>query len=158
VSAPAPPSTHHDALTGLPNRRLLDDRLTQALYLAQRRDAPLAVMLLALGAFAAPDDALLAQLARSLYACVRRADTVARYGAAEFALVLCDVRGEEECRTVASRVLEALAHAAPGRALHAAIGVVLYRGGAVDAEALLRNADAALYRARQGRDPLCFYR
>lgn len=158
MSAPAPPSTHHDALTGLPNRRLLDDRLRQALHLAQRRDARLAVMLLALGAFATPDDALLAELASALCACVRRADTVARYGAAEFALVLCDVRDEEECRAVAARALEALAQAASGRALHATIGVALYRGGAADADALLRNADAALYRAKQGRDPLCFYR
>jgi diguanylate cyclase (GGDEF)-like protein len=158
VSAPAPPSSHHDPLTGLPNRRLLDDRLQQALYLAQRRDARLAVMLLALGGFAVPDDARLADVARRLAACVRRSDTLARYGAAEFAFVLCDVRGEAECRVVAERVLQVIAPAGAGRPVDAVIGIALYQGGAADAEGLLRNADAALYRARQGREPLCFYR
>jgi diguanylate cyclase (GGDEF)-like protein len=156
VSGSLPPSSHHDELTGLPNRRLLDDRLRQALYLAQRRDAPLAVMLLALGGFPAPSDAALAEAAQRLAARMRRADTLARYGAAEFAFVLTDVRGEAECRVVAERLLQALAPSA--RAPDAAIGIALYPGAAVDAEGLLRNAEAALYRARQGREPLCFYR
>lgn len=158
MSASVPPSTHHDALTGLPNRRLLDDRLKQALYLAQRRDAQLAVMLLALAALTAPEDARIPGVARRLAACVRRADTLARYGSAEFAFVLCDVRGENECRAVAARVREALAQERPDEDLQPAIGVALYRGGLVDADALLRNAAAALYSARQGREPLCIYR
>lgn len=158
MSAPVPRSTHHDSLTGLPNRRLLDDRLRQALHLAQRRDASIAVMLLTLGAFAPADDALLVEAARRLAACVRRADTLARYGTAEFAFVLSEVRSEAECRAVAARVLEALAQAAPGRRLEPAMGIALHTGGAVDADALLRNADEALYRAKQGRDPVCLYR
>lgn len=158
MSSPAPPSSHHDALTGLPNRRLLDDRLEQALQLARRRDAQLAVMLLALRALSAPEDARLAGVARRLAECVRRADTLARYGTAEFALVLCDVRGEEECRAVAERVLEALSPPAFEGSLEPAIGIALYPGSAADADALMRNADAALYRAKQGPDPLCCYR
>jgi diguanylate cyclase (GGDEF)-like protein len=158
VSAPIPPSSHHDPLTGLPNRRLFDDRLKQALYLAQRRDVPLAVLLLALGGAVAPDDRLLVHAARALSACVRRADTVARYGATEFAFVLADARGEAECRTVAARLVEALSEAAAGRALEPVIGAALYQGGAADADALVRNADAALFRAKQGRETLCFCR
>lgn len=154
----APPSTHHDGLTGLPNRRLLDDRLAQALHLAQRRDAQLAVMLLALGGLAVSEDVRLADIAHRLAACVRRSDTLARFGAREFAFVLCDVRGEAECRAVAARVLEALEAAAPGSRSAALIGIALYEGGAGDAEALLRNAQAALYRAREGREGICTYR
>ena len=155
MSAAAPPSTHHDSLTGLPNRRLLDDRLRQALYLAQRHDSSLAVMLLGL-ALAGPDPAPLVELARRLAACVRRADTLARYGAAELAFVLSEVGGEAQCRRVAARVFESLAPF--GGELEPAIGIALYAGGAVDAEALLRDAEAALYRARHGREPVCFCR
>lgn len=158
MSAPVPSSSHHDPLTGLPNRRLLDDRLRQALHVARRRDARIAVMLLSLGALPGPDDALLVEAAQRLAACMRRADTLVRYGTAEFAFVLGDVPGEAQCRVVAARALEALAQAAPGRALDTAIGIALDAGGAVDADGLLRNADAALYRARQGRDRICFYR
>jgi GGDEF domain-containing protein len=150
-----PPSTHHDCLTGLPNRRLFDDRLRQALYLAERRDSTLAVMLLGL-ALAGPDDARLVELAGRLGSCVRRADTLARYGAAELAFVLNEVAGEAGCRLVAARVLEGVAALAAD--LAPAIGIALHSGGPVDADALLRNAEAALYRARQAREPVCFYR
>lgn len=155
MPAAVPPSTHHDSLTGLPNRRLLDDRLRQALYLAERRDSTTAVMLLGL-ALAGPDDARLVELAGRLGSCVRRADTLARYGAAELAFVLNDVAGEADCRLVAARVLEAVAALAAG--LAPAIGIALHSGGPVDADALLRNADAALDRARHGREPVCFCR
>jgi diguanylate cyclase (GGDEF)-like protein len=158
VSAPVPASSHHDPLTGLANRRLFDDRLKQALYLAQRRDSPLAVLLLGLGVAVAPDDAFLVRAAHALSACVRRADTVARYGAAEFAFVLTDARGEAQCRAAAARLVAALCEAAAGRALEPVIGAALYAGGAADADALVRNADAALFRAKQGRETLCFYR
>ncbi len=155
MSAAAPPSTHHDSLTGLPNRRLFDDRLRQALYLAERRDGTVAVILLGL-ALAGPHDARLVELAGRLGASVRRADTLARYGAAELAFVLNDVAGEADCRLVAARVLEVVAALAAD--LAPAIGIALHSGGPVDAEALLRNADAALYRSRHGREPVCFYR
>ncbi len=155
MSAAVPPSTHHDSLTGLPNRRLFDDRLRQALYLAERRDSTLAVMLLGL-ALAGPDDGRLVELAERLGACVRRADTLARYGADELAFVLNDVAGEADCRLVAARVLEVVAALAAD--LAPVIGIALHAGGPVDADALLRNVDAALYRARHGREPVCFYR
>jgi diguanylate cyclase (GGDEF)-like protein len=142
VSHQPPPSDYHDALTGLPNRRLLDDRLKQALYLAQRRDRGIALLLIELAGFGRIDDDTLRAAARSLQACVRKADTLARWGAAEFALVLTDVQGEAGCRLVAERLLHALD-------MDAAIGISLFPADAGDPEALARNADAARTRARQ---------
>lgn len=136
-----PPSEYHDALTGLPNRRLLDDRLKQALYLAQRRDRGIALLLVALDGAPRGDEVVL-DAAHALQACVRRADTLARWGAAEFAVVMTDVQSEADCRRVAERLLRALD-------MDAAIGISLYPDDAGDAEALARNADAARNRARQ---------
>jgi len=151
VSAQPLPSDYHDALTGLPNRRLLDDRLGQALHLARRRDCGVALLLVDLSGFGRIDDEALRTLAQCLAGCVRKADTVARWGAAEFALLLTDVEGEADCRLVAERALASL-----GR--DASIGISLYPADAGDAEALARNADAARTRARQlGRRQYRFY-
>ena len=145
------PSDHHDPLTALPNRRLLDDRLRQALHLAQRRDTGVALLLIEVGEFGrVADDEMLAA-ARGLSVCLRRADTLARWGAAEFAAVLTDVKREADCRPVIERVLHALQ-------LDVVIGVSHFPTDAGDAEALLRNADAARARARQsGRRQYRFY-
>jgi diguanylate cyclase (GGDEF)-like protein len=150
VSAPAP-SDHHDPLTALPNRRLLDDRLRQALHLAQRRDTGVALMLIELGEFGRVADDELVAAARGLSLCLRKADTLARWGAAEFAAVLTDVKGEADCRPVIDRVLHALQ-------LDVVIGVSHFPTDAGDAEAMVRNADAARGRARQaGRRQYRFY-
>ena len=90
---------YHDTLTGLPNRRLLDDRLRQAIRLAQRRDRMVATLLVRLDDFRQVNDtlghgagdAVLREVAQRLAACVRKADTLARAGADEFALVVCDL-------------------------------------------------------------------
>jgi diguanylate cyclase (GGDEF)-like protein len=124
---------YHDAATGLPNRRLLDDRLRQAIRLAQRRDRMVGVVLVRL-----EDIERLNEVARRLAGCVRKADTVARIAADQFALVLCDLKDEADCRAVADKVGQALSDARPG------IGVSLYPSDGTDAEALLRNADAAI--------------
>ena len=142
MSTPPRPSDHHDPLTALPNRRLLDDRLQQALHLAQRRDKGVALVLLELAAFAGVDDATLGAAARRLSGGLRKADTLARWGAAEFAIVLTDVRGEAECRLVIERLVQALD-------MDAAIGISLFPADAGDGEALMRNASAARERARQ---------
>ena len=142
MSTPPRPSDHHDPLTALPNRRLLDDRLQQALHLAQRRDKGVALVLLELAAFAGVDDATLGAAARRLSGGLRKADTLARWGAAEFAIVLTDVRGEAECRLVVERLLQALD-------MDAAIGISLFPTDAGDGEALMRNASTARERARQ---------
>jgi diguanylate cyclase (GGDEF)-like protein len=151
LSTQPAPSEYHDPLTALPNRRLLDDRLKQALHLAQRRDRGIALMLIELAAFDRVADDTLCAAARSLGGCLRKADTLARWGAAEFAVVLTDVEGEADCRRVAERVLQSLD-------MEVAIGVSIFPADAGDTDALVRNADAARSRARQsGRRQYRFY-
>jgi diguanylate cyclase (GGDEF)-like protein/PAS domain S-box-containing protein len=152
---------HHDTLTGLPNRRLLDDRLRQALHLAQRRDARLAVMLVDLDDFKQVNDrfghragdAVLREVAQRLAACMRKADTLARQGGDEFVVVIPELAQESDCEVVADKILRALEPpvAVERQAVRvgASIGVSLYPADARDGEALLRNADAAMYRAKQ---------
>lgn len=157
----------HDALTGLPNRRLLDDRLAQALHLAHRREASLAVLLLDLDGFGRVNaslghragDAVLQAVARRLLAALRKSDTLARHGGDEFAVVLTDVRSSAEAGETATRLLRALAAVDEGGIeLAASIGISLFPDDARDAEALLRNAEAALLRARQlGRNRFAFF-
>jgi diguanylate cyclase (GGDEF)-like protein len=151
LSSRAAPSDYHDALTELPNRRLLDDRLRQALHLAQRRDTGIALALVDLAGFSKVEDQTLREAARRLARGLRKADTLARWGAAEFAIVLADVRTEAECRGVLERLVAALD-------MDVAIGISLYPADAGDAQALERNADAARSRARQlGRRHYRFY-
>jgi len=152
---------HHDSLTGLPNRRLLDDRLRQALHLAQRRDARVAVMLVDLDDFKLVNDrfghnggdAALREVALRLSACMRKADTLARQGGDEFVVVIPELAHDGDCDIVAGKILSALeppvrVEGAEVR-LGASIGVSLFPQDARDGEALLRNADAAMYRAKQ---------
>lgn len=138
VSASASAPAYHDPLTGLPNRRLLDDRARQAIRLAQRRDRMVAALLIRLEDFS---DAALCEVAGRLARCVRKADTLARAGADEFALV-CELKDAADCRVVADKVLQALA------GFVVSIGISLYPGDGGDGDALLRNAEAALLRAR----------
>ena len=161
---------YHDTLTGLPNRRLLDDRLGQAIFLAQRRDRGVAVMVIDLDRFKQVNDALghragdavLREAAHRLSGCVRKADTLARHGGDEFVVVIPDLRLESECQIVAEKILRALEpqFSVDGRAfsIGASIGLSLYPADAGDGEALLRNADVAMYRAKQlGRNNYRFY-
>lgn len=161
---------YHDTLTGLPNRRLLDDRLRQAIRLAQRRDRMVATLLVHLDDFRQVNDALghgagdavLREVAQRLAGCVRKADTLARAGADEFAIVVCDLKEEADCRIVAEKLLQALApeFRVGGRRLRlgVSIGISLFPSDGGDGEALLRNADAAMYRAKQlGRNQVRFF-
>ena len=161
---------YHDALTGLPNRRLFDDRLRQAIRLAQRRDRMVAALLVQLDDFRQVNDELgpgagdelLRVVAQRLTACIRKADTLARAGADEFAIVICDLKDEVDCRVVADKLQHALAGefrlGSRRLRLAASIGVSLFPADGGDGEALLRNADAAMYRARQlGRNQVQFF-
>lgn len=161
---------YHDQLTGLPNRRLLDDRLRQAIRLAERRDRIVAALLVHLDDFRQVNDALghdagdalLREVAARLSGCVRKADTLARAGADEFALVVCDLKDGGDCRVVAEKVLQALQpeFRAGGRRLRlgVSIGISLFPADGADGEALLRNADAATFRAKQlGRNQIRFF-
>jgi len=161
---------YHDSLTGLPNRRLLDDRLRQAVNLAQRRDARVAVMLIDLDDFKRVNDqlghragdAVLREVAHRLAGCVRKADTLARQGGDEFVVVIPDLGQEADCQVVAEKILRVLepAFSTDGSEFRigASIGISIYPGDAGDGDALLRNADAAMYRAKQlGRNNYRFY-
>jgi diguanylate cyclase (GGDEF)-like protein len=161
---------YHDTLTGLPNRRMLDDRLRQAIRLAQRRDRMVATLLVQLDDWRQATDALgpgahdavLREVAQRLGACVRKADTIARSGADEFALVVCDLKDEADCRVVADKLMQALApeFRVAGQAVKLAVsvGISLFPADGGDGEALLRNADAASDRARQlGRNQVHFF-
>ncbi|MGE5641140.1 MAG: diguanylate cyclase domain-containing protein [Clostridia bacterium] len=160
----------HDSLTGLPNRRLLDDRLRQAVLQAQRRGLRVAAMLIDLDDFKRVNDSaghragdtVLREAALRLGACMRKADTLARHGGDEFVAVIPDAQTDADVRVVAEKILRSLD--APfhveGAAfqLGASVGVSIFPGDASDAEALLRNADAAMYRAKQlGRNRSRFF-
>jgi len=153
----------HDAVTGLPNRRLLDDRLRQAIRLAQRRDRMVATLLVHLNDARQLSDALLQEVAERLSRCARKADTVARSGVNEFALVACDLKDAADCRIVAEKAVQALApeFRVAGRRVKLAVsvGVSLYPADGGEAEVLLRNADAASDRAKQvGTNQIRFFR
>ena len=161
---------YHDTLTGLPNRRLLDDRLRQAIRLAQRRDRMVATLLVRLDDFRQVNDtlghgagdAVLREVAQRLAACVRKADTLARAGADEFVLVVCDLKEKADCRVVAEKLQQALAaeFRLGSRRLRmaASIGVSVFPADGGDGEALLRNADAAMVRAKElGRNQVRYF-
>jgi diguanylate cyclase (GGDEF)-like protein/PAS domain S-box-containing protein len=161
---------YHDTLTGLPNRRLLDDRLRQAVFLAQRREARVAVLLVDLDDFKQVNDALghragdavLREVAQRLVACMRRSDTLARHGGDEFVALLPDLQRESDCQFVAEKLLRALEpefHVdGRGFRISASIGISIYPADARDGETMLRNADVAMYRAKQlGRSQYQFY-
>lgn len=161
---------YHDTLTGLPNRRLLDDRLRQATFLAQRRDARVAVMVIDLDHFKQVNDALghragdavLREAAHRIAGCVRKADTLSRHGGDEFVVVIPDLHQDGDSQVVAEKILRALepAFRVDGRdfTIGASIGISVFPTDAGDGEGVLRNADAAMYRAKQlGRNNYRFY-
>ena len=156
---------HHDALTGLPNRVLVMDRLEQALIRAHLHQRLVGVMFLDLDRFKNINDTLghdigdrfLKVMAERLRRSVHEGDTVARLGGDEFAILFEDVQHAEELPVVASRILGVFAEpfALDGREFYitASIGISIYPNDGVDAPTLLKNADAAMYRAKgQGRN------
>ncbi len=161
---------NHDALTGLANRNLLHDRLHQAIAHAERGQHQLAVAFLDLDNFKylndsvghSAGDELLKIVAHRLKACVREGDTVARLGGDEFVLVLVNPGGPESVNHVVRRVLARASEpfSLAGREFNtsASLGVSLYPQDGTDAESLLKNADAAMYRAKaQGRNNFLFF-
>jgi len=162
---------HHDALTGLPNRELLIDRLLQAVTRADRDHTQVGVLLVDLDLFKRINDTLghsigdqlLRNVAARLQGCARPGDTVSRQGGDEFAVVLPDlVNANDDAARIAQRILNAVArpYALDDKELHAScsIGISVFPRDGRGAESLLKNADVALYRAKDmGRNNYQFY-
>lgn len=161
---------HHDGLTDLPNRMLLQDRLSQAIELAHRQSRQLAVMFMDLDRFKhindslghAVGDQLLQSVARCLLSCVRHSDTVSRQGGDEFVLLLPYIGHAEDAAISAQKMLAALAlpHHIERHDLHVSvsIGISIYPDDGLDAETLLKNADTAMYHAKEnGRNNFKFF-
>jgi diguanylate cyclase (GGDEF)-like protein/PAS domain S-box-containing protein len=161
---------HHDALTGLPNRVLLDDRIGRAISTAERHGGKVAVLYLDLDGFKlindtqghAVGDKLLQLVTARLLACVRDCDTVCRIGGDEFVVLLPKVVLPEDAATTARRILDCMnpPHAIDGRVVMvtASIGISLYPDDARSAGDLLANADAAMYEAKSsGRAGFVFF-
>ena len=150
----------HDFLTELPNRMLLNDRLTQAMALAHRHQSLLAVLFVDVDHFKRVNDSfghaigdqLLQSVARRLVACVRSTDTVSRFGGDEFVVLLSELARPEDAALSGDKILTALStpHHIEQRDLHVtvSIGISVYPGDGEDAETLLRSADAALFHAK----------
>lgn len=160
----------HDLLTGLPNRVLFHDRLSLALANVHRRQGMLAVMFLDLDRFKtindtlghAVGDRLLQDIAKRLTAFLREGDSVARWGGDEFTLLLPQIIDPDEAAKIAQRILEASRPVfnLEGHQLHitSSIGIALYPNDGKDAETLLKNADTALYSAKErGRNNYQLY-
>jgi len=151
-----------DSLTGLPNRALFQDRLGVAIAQAKRRGKRLTLMFLDLDHFKevndtlghAAGDQLLKTVAGRLRTCVREEDTVARMGGDEFCLILPDLCRREEAAVVAQAILDVLQEPflLDGRpvSVSGSIGITLYPDEGDSPEALLRTADRAMYRAKEG--------
>lgn len=161
----------HDALTNLPNRALLSDRITQAITLAERRGSHLALLFLDLDNFKhindslghAVGDQLLQEVARRLSDCVRSSDTVSRLGGDEFVVLLSESQSAEDAAHTAEKILSALAvpHSTGEQQLHitSSIGISTYPSDAEDGESLIKNADTAMYQAKEeGRNNYQFFR
>ena len=161
----------HDSLTDLPNRVLLNDRLSEAISLSSRYQRRLAVIFLDLDHFKHINDSLghvvgdrlLQSVAGRLFTCVRSSDTVSRQGGDEFVVLLWEVRHAEDAAHTAVKILDALRkpHYINGHELHitGSIGIVTYPDDGIDAETLLKKADLAMYHAKEtGRDSYQFFR
>lgn len=160
----------HDALTDLPNRILLNDRLAQAIALARRQGKQLAVMFLDLDRFKrindslghAVGDQLLQSVAKRLTAGVRSSDTVCRQGGDEFVILLADVEHAEDAARSAQKILAALIvpHRIDQLELHVtvSIGISIYPDDGQDADTLIKSADTAMYHAKEvGRNNYQFF-
>ncbi len=160
----------HDALTGLPNRRLLEDRLGQALALSYRNRKQTAVMFVDLDRFKTINDSLghsvgdviLKEVAARLVKQLRVVDTICRTGGDEFVVVLPEIKRSADAANVAQKIIENLSQ--PIRVeereltVTPSIGIAVFPEDGRDAEALIRNADAAMYHAKeQGRSNYQFF-
>lgn len=161
---------HHDPLTNLPNRLLFSDRLSHSIAQASRTHSGLSVMYFDLDGFKEVNDTfghdagdeLLKQVAKRVKSVIRKSDTAARIGGDEFTVILEGTRSTKDAEAVAQKLLEALSQPfmVDSKQLHvtASIGISQYPDDGNDSESLVRNADAAMYRAKElGRNRFCIY-
>lgn len=164
-------SAQHDFLTGLPNRMLFNDRVNQAIALASRHMKKVAVLFLDLDGFKHINDSLghpigdqlLQSIAARLVDCVRASDTVSRQGGDEFVVLLSELEQSDDAASTAGRMLQAVAeaHSILNHDLHisASIGVSVYPDDGSDAETLIKNADTAMYQAKEnGRQSYKYFK
>jgi diguanylate cyclase (GGDEF)-like protein/PAS domain S-box-containing protein len=160
----------HDALSGLANRALLNDRLSHAIAAAARHKGKLAVLFIDVDRFKQVNDSmghsigdrLLQAVAQRLLGCVRHSDTVGRFGGDEFVVVLSEVAHSADAAISSEKLLVALSlpYTIDAHSIHvtASIGIATYPDDALEADALLKNADAAMYHAKErGRNQHHFY-
>ena len=151
----------HDHTTGLPNRALFDDRLEHALALAERHDWTVAVMFLDLDRFKnvndvhghAAGDIVLIEVAKRLAQDAREEDTVCRNGGDEFLYLLMNPQGPDNVERIAAALIENLSRTIrvgeKQLTVRPSIGIAIYPEGGIEGEALIQNADAAMYRAKK---------
>jgi diguanylate cyclase (GGDEF)-like protein/PAS domain S-box-containing protein len=164
-------AAQHDVVTNLPNRLLLNDRITQAIALARRQKKTIAVIFLDLDRFKyindslghATGDQLIQSVAKRLLACVRASDTISRQGGDEFAILLSEIASPEDAGKCATHMLLSLSepHSIGGQDLRIAgsIGISVYPEDGEDAETLIKNADTAMYHAKEcGRNNFQFFK
>ncbi len=164
-------ASQHDFLTGLPNRLLLSDRLSQAIALAKRRATDVAVLFMDLDGFKHINDSLghligdklLQSIAKRLTEQIRTPDTVSRQGGDEFVVLLQDIKTHEDVAIAAKRIIQAVSqvHSIGEHELYitASIGISIYPEDGLNAETLMKNADTALYQAKDlGRQCYKFFK
>jgi diguanylate cyclase (GGDEF)-like protein/PAS domain S-box-containing protein len=164
-------AAQHDLVTNLPNRLLLNDRILQSISLARRQNRPLAVIFLDLDRFKyindslghATGDKLLQSVSKRLLAGLRGSDTVSRQGGDEFVILLSEIADPEDLAASARKILLLLnaPHSIGGQDLHidGSIGISVYPGDGEDAETLIKNADTAMYHAKErGRNNFQFFK
>lgn len=151
----------HDALTGLPNKTMIGDRLTHAIEQAERNMQQIAVLFLDLNNFKHINDslghpvgdALLRSVADTLKDCVRKGDTIGRFGGDEFIIIMEGIKDTKDINFIAQQVLEKISQPfqAAGHEISTStsIGISVFPHDAIDADTLLKNADAAMYRAKK---------
>ncbi len=161
---------HFDALTGLPNRALLNDHLDMAIAVAKRSQAQLAIAFLDLDRFKIVNDSLghhagdllLKLVSERLKSCIRESDTVSRLGGDEFVILLNGIQEPNEAALVAQKVVETIAipFMLDGNEVHigTSIGISIYPDNGLDYPTLIKNADAAMYHAKEnGRNNFQFF-
>lgn len=161
---------NYDSLTELPNRRLFHDRLNQSIKECSRAGMSLALMYLDLDEFKTVNDTLghdmgdvlLKEAAQRLLACVRNTDTVSRLGGDEFTVIVGKLADFSKVERIASAIVNALSepYSLAGETVHVSVsvGITIYPDDAHDVDTLLKNADQAMYAAKnQGRRQYCFF-